>query len=68
MKKKEQNQTEEFSLKLAKVRVTLKERETLQAAVTVLNEQSEYLGLLDAMADEPAILFFAEEEKNDDSF
>jgi hypothetical protein len=63
MEKRRQNQTEEFSLKLAKIRVRLKERDALQAAVTVLNEQSEYLGLLDAMADEPAILFFAEEGK-----
>jgi hypothetical protein len=39
------------------------EREALQAAVKVLNEQNEQLGLLDPLDAEPATLFFAEEAK-----
>jgi hypothetical protein len=39
------------------------EIKTLQSAVKLLDEQAERLGLLDPLDAEPAMIFFAEEEK-----
>ncbi len=50
-------------LEISRIKLNSKEREALQAAVKILNEQSEQLGLLDPLEAEPAILFFAEEGK-----
>lgn len=63
MKKAEESRTEKFMLEISRIKLNSKEREALQAAVKILNEQSEQLGLLDPLETEPAILFFAEEGK-----
>jgi hypothetical protein len=63
MEKQRSNKPEKFKLEIPGIRVNSKEREALQTAVKVLNEQSEQLGLLDPLDAEPAIIFFAEEEK-----
>jgi len=63
MKKTEERRTAEFTRKIPGIRLNAKEREALQAAVKVLNEQNEQLGLLDPLDAEPATLFFAEEGK-----
>ncbi|MDO9210003.1 MAG: hypothetical protein Q7V48_04540 [Deltaproteobacteria bacterium] len=63
MKKAEGSRTEKFMLEISRIKLNSKEREALQAAVKILNEQSEQLGLLDPLEAEPAILFFAEEGK-----
>ena len=63
MKKAAEPKTEEFTLKIPRITLNAKEQEALQAAVKVLNEQNEQLGLLDPLDAEPATLFFAEEGK-----
>jgi hypothetical protein len=63
MEKQRNNKTEKFMLEIPGIRMNSREREALQTAVKVLNEQSEQLGLLDPLATEPAIIFFAEEGK-----
>lgn len=63
MEKQRGNKTEKFMLEIPGIQVNSREREALQTAVKVLNEQSEQLGLLDPLDAEPAIIFFAEEEK-----
>lgn len=63
MEKTEESKTEKFILEISRIKLNSKEREALQAAVKVLNEQSEQLGLLDPLEVEPAIIFFAEEGK-----
>ena len=63
MKKTEERRTAEFTRKIPGIRLNAKEREALQAAVKVLNEQNEQLGLLDPLDAESATIFFAEEGK-----
>lgn len=63
MGKKEERRTAEFILRIPGIRLNAKEREALQAAVKVLNEQNEQIGLLDPLDAEPATFFFAEEGK-----
>jgi hypothetical protein len=63
MQKEAKGRTEEFSLKVQGIKVNAQEKKALQAAVKVLNEQSERLGILDALDAEPATVFFAEERK-----
>ncbi|MDP1992540.1 MAG: hypothetical protein Q8K00_16145 [Syntrophales bacterium] len=63
MKKTEEWKTAEFIRKIPGIRLNVKESEALQAAVKVLNEQNEQLGLLDPLDTEPATIFFAEEGK-----
>jgi hypothetical protein len=63
MKKTEEWKTAEFIQKIPGVRLTAKEKDTLQAAVRILNEQNEQLGLLDPLDAEPATIFFADVEK-----
>lgn len=63
MEKTEESKTEKFILEISRIKLNSKEMEALQAAVKVLNEQSEQLGLLDPLEVEPAIIFFAEEGK-----
>jgi hypothetical protein len=63
MKKTEEWRTAEFIQRIPGSRLSAKEREALQAAVKVLNEQNEQLGLLDPLGAEPAIIFVAEEGK-----
>ncbi len=63
MKKTEESRTAEFIRKIPGVRMSAKERDALQAAVKVLNEQNEQLGLLDPLDAEPATLFVAGEGK-----
>jgi len=62
MKKTKGSKTEKFILEIPGIKLNAKERETLQAAVKVLHDQSEQLGLLDPLDAEPAVVFFAEEE------
>ena len=63
MKKAEENRTRtgKFILEIPGIKLNAKEREALQAAVKVFNEQSERLGLLDPLDAEPAFIFFAED-------
>ncbi len=63
MKQTEERRTAELIHKIPGIRLNAIEREGLQAAVKVLNEQNEQLGLLDPLDAEPATLFFAEEGK-----
>ena len=63
MKKTRKRKPEKLILEISRIQLNSKEREALQAAVKVLNEQSEQLGLLDPLEVEPAIIFFAEEGK-----
>ena len=56
-------ETERVTLKIPPITLNAKEQEALQAAVKVLNEQNDELGLLDPLGAEPATIFFAEEEK-----
>ena len=63
MKKTEEWKTAEFIRNIPGIVLNAKEREALQAAVKVLNEQNEQLGLLDPLDADPAIIFFAEEGK-----
>jgi hypothetical protein len=62
MEKQKINRTEKFMLEIPGIRVNVNEREALETAVKVLNEQSNQLGLLDPLDAEPAVIFFAEEE------
>ncbi len=63
MKKAAEPKTEKFTLKIPRIILSAKEQASLEAAVKVLNEQNEQLGLLDPLDAEPATLFFAEEGK-----
>ncbi len=63
MGKKADGRTEEFGLKIEGVKVNPREKKALQAGLRLLNEQSERLGILDALDAEPATVFFAEEGK-----
>ena len=63
MKKTDANKIGESLLNISKLQLSSKEKEALQAALKVLDEQSEKLGLLDPMEAEPAVFFFAEEGK-----
>jgi len=65
MKKAEESRTRtgKFILEIPGIKLNAKEREALQVAVKVFNEQSERLGLLDPLDAEPAVTFFAEEGK-----
>jgi len=62
MKKQKIDQMEKFTLEIPGIRVNASEKEALETAVKVLNEQSDQLGLLDALDVEPSVIFFAEEE------
>lgn len=63
MKKTREKKPEKFILEIPRIKLNSKEMDALQAAVKVLTEQSEQLGLLEPLEAEPAILFFAEEGK-----
>jgi len=63
MKKTEERRREKFFLGISRVRLNAREKEALQAAAKVFQEQSRRLGLLDPLEAEPAILFFAGEGK-----
>ena len=63
MGKKADGRTERFSVKNQGGSANAREKKALQAAVRVLNEQSERLGLLDPLDAEPATLFFVESRK-----
>lgn len=63
MGKKTDGRRESFGLKIKGVRVNAQEKKALQAALRLLDEQSERLGILDALDAEPATVFFAEEGK-----
>ncbi len=63
MAKKANGRTEKFGLTIEGVRVNAREKKALQAALRLLNEQSERLGILDALDAEPATIFLAEEGK-----
>ncbi len=63
MKKTKESKREKFILEIPGIKLDGKEKEALQAAVKVLHEQSEQLGLLDPLDVEPALIFFAEEGK-----
>jgi len=62
MKKIAEPETERFILKMHEITLNAKEQEALQAALKVLSEQNEQLGLLDPLDAEPATIFFAGEE------
>ena len=62
MEKTRKRKPEKFILEISRFQLSSKEREALQSAVKVLDEQSEQLGLLGPLDAEPAIIFFAGEE------
>ncbi len=63
MAKKADRRMEAVSMKIRGVRVNAREKKALQAALKLLGEQSERLGILDALDAEPATVFFAKEGK-----
>jgi hypothetical protein len=63
MKKTEERRTAEFIQRIPGNRLSAKERKALQAAVKVLHQQNERLGLLDPLGAEPATIFVAGEGK-----
>ena len=61
MKKAGAKKSERLILKISGIRLKPKEMEDFKASVEVLNEQADWLGLLDPIELEPAMIYSAEE-------